>query len=279
MGSNCKVIRAEIEESAGGAWLSRAAGEHLAACASCLGFKNERESLRRLVGGLERVEAPGDFEFRLRARMAAANEAQRARPSVFRLAPGLASFALAAVFVASVAAAYYFNRTTPTGPTADHAASRQTSTATETATQPTTITPSAATASPAVEVVNTKDKNTKDERADASPSMYDERAAVVRPSRQERRRASARAATEPRVEVVKAPTEGVLEFGLSTSPVVKGSNVKLEVTAEPLRVVLRDEHGTPRRLSMRPVSFGAQNPVGKRRELKTMTVADTEGVW
>jgi hypothetical protein len=90
-----------------------------------------------------------------------------------------------------------------------------------------------------------------------------------------------REASEPRTDVAtKARPAGELEFGLSTSPVVTGSNVKLEVSSQPLRVVMRDEHGTPRRLAMRPVSFGAQNPVGKRRKTpETTTVADSGGVW
>ncbi len=157
MASNCKVIRAEIEETVGGAWLSRGTEAHLAACANCLSFYKEREALRRLVGNLERVEAPGDFEFRLRARMAAAKETKGTRPFVFRFAPGFASFALAAVFVAAVAGAYYFKSTAPA--VADHAASQPSSTVvTQTAADQPTPPAAATTAGPVVEVVKTVDK-------------------------------------------------------------------------------------------------------------------------
>lgn len=275
MASNCKVIRAEIEERGGaGAWLSRAAAEHLEACAGCLGFMNERESLRRLVGGLGRVEAPADFEFRLRARMAAAKEKRGARFAAFRLAPGLAALA-AAVLVASTAAAYYFNRTAPT---ADQTTSHQTTV------QPQQAAQTSSPASTDTTGATTKDAGDAvgggDGRAVApSPSNVERAAAVVGPPRRERRRPAARVATEPRAEAAKAQPAGTLEFGLSTSPVVTGSNVKLEVPAGPLRVVVRDERGTARRLPMRTVSFGAQNPVGKRRETTTTTVADGGGVW
>jgi hypothetical protein len=273
MASNCKVIRAEIEESVGGAWLSRGAEAHLAACAGCLDFYHERGALRRLVGELERVGAPGDFEFRLRARMAAAKETKGTRPLVFRFAPGFASFALAAVFVAAVAGAYYFKRAAPA--VADHAAPQPSSTAaTRTvADQPTP--PAAPTAGPVVEV------STKvSEQAGGSPSLGVERAGGVRQPKPERRLSAARAAAaEPRRESAAGRTGGELNFGLSTSPVIKASNVKLEVSAEPLRMVVRDESGAARRVAMKPVSFGAQNPVGKPRAVSNTSLADDEGVW
>lgn len=275
MASNCKTVRAEIEEAAVGAWLSRRTQEHVGACAACSGFLSERDSLRRLVGGLERVEAPGDFEFRLRARMAAAQAASRARFFNFRPAAGFASFALAAVLVASAAAAYYSKRPAPT---ADQASSSsQTPVAAETAPQQSS--PAglrvAAAKQGGNEVFESEDKETG-----VVPPLKVEKTAGPRQPRQERRRATvARVAAEPRAEVAKARSEGELEFGLSTSPVVKGSNVKLEVSSEPMRVVLRDERGTARRLPMNPVSFGAQSPVGKRRGPTPINAADNEGVW
>ncbi len=87
------------------------------------------------------------------------------------------------------------------------------------------------------------------------------------------------AAAEARREVAAGRTEGELSFGLSTSPVIKASNVKLEVSAEPLRIVVRDESGAARRVAMKPVSFGAQNPVGKPRAVSNTSLADDEGVW
>ena len=70
--SECKVYRREIEEAAESAHVSTGARTHAASCRTCGDELRERESLRALVSGLGKVEAPADFEFRLRARMAAA---------------------------------------------------------------------------------------------------------------------------------------------------------------------------------------------------------------
>ncbi|HYE13652.1 MAG TPA: hypothetical protein VD968_04335, partial [Pyrinomonadaceae bacterium] len=84
---DCKATRVEIEEASGALPLGGAAREHVAACAACKEFYAECASLRRLVGELERVSAPDDFDRRLRARMASAGASKRnGRPALFRLA-------------------------------------------------------------------------------------------------------------------------------------------------------------------------------------------------
>src|SRR5258707_3372722 len=64
----CRATRREIDE--GGEHLSGQAWRHVASCARCLAFQNERARLRDLLTSLEPVTAPADFDFRLRARMA-----------------------------------------------------------------------------------------------------------------------------------------------------------------------------------------------------------------
>jgi hypothetical protein len=69
---NCFPFASEIEEAASAnRRIGPAAREHLAACADCSGAFGEHSRLRELISGLEPVTAPADFEFRLRARMAA----------------------------------------------------------------------------------------------------------------------------------------------------------------------------------------------------------------
>ncbi len=106
--SDCKVFRTEIDGACDGGALGPRAAAHAASCASCGESLRGREALRGLVRGLGRVEAPPDFEYRLRARMAGS------RPGgghgVFGgLFPvrGLAWAALA-VCVLSVTAALYY---------------------------------------------------------------------------------------------------------------------------------------------------------------------------
>ncbi len=68
----CRATRQEIDE--GGGRLSAQALRHVASCAQCLAFQNERARLRELLTSLEPVTAPADFDFRLRARIAAQTE-------------------------------------------------------------------------------------------------------------------------------------------------------------------------------------------------------------
>ncbi|HYG09958.1 MAG TPA: hypothetical protein VD835_08440, partial [Pyrinomonadaceae bacterium] len=66
---NCQKCKTEIEDrDLRRESLSHAAQAHMAACANCRVFGEERLALRRLVGGLEKVSAPADFDFRMRAR-------------------------------------------------------------------------------------------------------------------------------------------------------------------------------------------------------------------
>ena len=68
--NNCKLIRRELDElMLGEAW-SAAATEHLRECAECREFHVQQTKLRKIVGSLGTVEAPADFDFRLRARLA-----------------------------------------------------------------------------------------------------------------------------------------------------------------------------------------------------------------
>ena len=65
----CNRIRLEIDEGELDAKLSPTALQHLRECAECREFQNKQTSLRQIIGSLETVNAPADFDFRLRARL------------------------------------------------------------------------------------------------------------------------------------------------------------------------------------------------------------------
>jgi len=97
-GKECRATRREIDESELNQPLSDQAQSHLARCAWCSRFRAERASLRQLVGSLEPVTAPGDFEMRLRARIA--SQQGRARPpALLRFVTSTPALAAAAVLV------------------------------------------------------------------------------------------------------------------------------------------------------------------------------------
>ena len=95
--TNCKLIRRELDELMLGESWSAAATGHLRECAKCREFQEQQTKLRQIVGSLGTVEAPADFDFRLRARLA--NDAGSARAIYWTFARrGLAVAAMLIVF-------------------------------------------------------------------------------------------------------------------------------------------------------------------------------------
>ena len=106
---NCKACRIEIEESETSGALSSEARVHAETCLPCRAVRDEHLALRRLVGSLETVAAPPDFDLRLRARLAAADVENHHRPAWLRLAPGgvsLVGVAVSLVLIILAAVAY-----------------------------------------------------------------------------------------------------------------------------------------------------------------------------
>jgi hypothetical protein len=101
--NNCKLIRRELDElMLGEAW-SAAATEHLRECAECREFHVQQTKLRKIVGSLGTVEAPADFDFRLRARLA--NDSSSAPAIYWRLVRGgLVTAAMTVVVLLGVVA-------------------------------------------------------------------------------------------------------------------------------------------------------------------------------
>ena len=262
MNSNCKACRNEIEERSDGAWLSRGARTHLEACSACAGFFKQHETLRRLIGELEPVAAPSDFEFRLRARMTSASNSRRAGFALPRFAPGFVSVALAAIFFLSITAAFYFK----SAPLEREISVQQSA--------PSTPSTTVATVSS-----GTKPRSNSNVGALAAAPVEETRVLEAEPAPRNQRRAVTQKAPVVGHEMASARRDGVLESDFRRAPVIKGSNMSLKVSAEPLQVVLRDESGAARRVAMKSVSFGAQSLVGRLREPASTSVPVHEGVW
>lgn len=109
---NCQACRVAIEEtSAALGDLSTKARLHVKACSACQSFFDEQVRLQHLIGDLERISAPADFDFRLRARLATVKRSQlRWAPRSFGFIPGSLSVALAVCFVAAVASALFLKQ-------------------------------------------------------------------------------------------------------------------------------------------------------------------------
>jgi hypothetical protein len=110
----CREVRREIDESVLGERLSARVEGHVQGCAACEQFRAERKHLRELVGSLEPVAAPPDFDMRLRARIA--REQSTPRQPFFRFAVTTPAIALAGLLVVVIAAVVWNNQRNRTEP-------------------------------------------------------------------------------------------------------------------------------------------------------------------
>jgi hypothetical protein len=96
---NCENIRREIEEAGSPGFLSAAALSHLEDCAACQTLSRQQTNLQAILSGLGTVEAPGDFDFRLRARLAGEKRMGTHSLPFGNLSFGLRSSAVAAILL------------------------------------------------------------------------------------------------------------------------------------------------------------------------------------
>ena len=103
--TKCEAVRRELEDLMLGDQCSMNATQHLRECGNCREFHQKQTKLREIVGSLGTVEAPPDFDFRLRARLATESSSAgfhlRAMQWSFAT-KGLAAVAMVALFIGGV---------------------------------------------------------------------------------------------------------------------------------------------------------------------------------
>ena len=245
----CRATRREIDESELNQRLSDQAQAHVAVCTSCRYFCAERTSLRELVGSLEPVTAPGDFETRLRARIN--SEQGRARqPFVFRFVtstPALAAAALVVMLATSLIWLIQRN-SSPTPPLAAKP-------------------PASPSVPSAPSNVGSKlpDESTDVSKGTKGPvSTATATGNVEKPGSQDRNSRSAVAGNRSRPA---GPT--ATDYGVSAAKSIKQieprpGEVSLSAPRNPMVVSMQDGRGATREISLPPVSFGSQRLVDNR---------------
>ena len=104
---DCRNTKREIEEAGSADLLSAAAISHLDVCAACEKLSRQQTKLQAIVSGLGTVEAPGDFDFRLRARLAAEKHGAARSLPFANLSFGL-RFAAVAAMLLLIGSAFVF---------------------------------------------------------------------------------------------------------------------------------------------------------------------------
>lgn len=230
----CKTVNREIDELERGQEPGARTRVHLDGCSSCRDFYADRLKLQQMIGGLEAVKAPGDFDFRLRARLAN----QRSK-SASRFSPGALGFGLPSValgLIAILVGAGLFIRITkdsPTQPTS--VAQSDTRRVSEPTTGSTNVVP---------EALEVKASKTND----ASKATNNNRPVV--PQRDRKSRKGSRTTNSAVVrDNFLARSDSAAVFPLEA--------------AEPLQLSVDYATGRSRTISLPAVSFGSQQVVAQ----------------
>lgn len=229
----CNQVRFEIDEKDLAAALSAGAMEHLRQCVDCQEFQTKETKLRQIVRGLETVNAPADFDFRLRARLANDRGAIYRPIKVWRLR----SIAVAAMLLIFAGTVFMLRQVDPRQPKTDN---------TDQASQVQKVAPAPRPNDDASRV-----------SSNATASNEQEQSPVV----------TAQKNTTPRRAVpsafVKRPSVAV-DLSSKPAPVVRGETIgtmatfPLDVTQQSFKVSLDDGSGGSRTISVPTVSFGSR---------------------
>jgi hypothetical protein len=264
---NCKKFRTEIEEAGRTASLGAATSAHLASCASCRAFRSEREALRGLVASLARVDAPADFEFRLRARIARSEDESHAHTSRRTFVPGAAWLAVAGCLV--LALGLFINFRQP------QRQSRETASAAGPA-----ATVDARSASP-VEAATPRESNEHASGLEAASTNVDTVRSASRATRAQRHEKFIIPSETVEQIAQTQPADGQLETHVADvtgSPIYVGTPIPLPVRTHEKRfeALFKDAHGAQRVVAIDPVTFGARGQTPSRVNMKNVSYT---GVW
>ncbi|MGI9106330.1 MAG: hypothetical protein ACR2G4_08790 [Pyrinomonadaceae bacterium] len=270
----CRECKIEIEaRDLRRETLSGGAQTHLAACANCRAFGEERLALRQLIGGLEKVSAPPDFDFQLRARMNAEKSGHASRWLNF--SPAALSWSVAGCLALVISASLYFQ---PKGLLVTLPQMEQ-SRIGVTQTQPTDeeINPVAASAA--------TDKIPRFESEIKKPSSlaaFDRRRIppVLRVG--ERRRVET-----ARVEDIGEGSNvssvmgssGIFASNEATRSTSTSIPLQLRASQQPLEILLKDRQGALRTVSIDSVSFGSRDVINRSATFTNASLLSNQGVW
>lgn len=255
---NCRNIRREIEAAGSARFLSKATIAHLDTCPACETLSRQQTNLQAIVSSLGTVEAPKDFDYRLRARLAAEKRGASGWLMLGGLSFGLRSAAVAAMLLLIGAAFIFVSfRTQPTNQLANGAQGSP---------KPPSVKPGSEQVAPASNVPPGSKDLTAATKDQVSP-----------------------------VDVVQAPPKGLQKgFGGRREVATRGNRVgtydeaqsvaksitpddafPINTSNQSLRVSVDDRRGTKRTISLPSVSFGSQRTLSQSSSPLLASARDT----
>lgn len=276
---NCQTCRLEIEELKTEDRLSNEARAHLSVCPVCRAFHDERQALKKLVGSLESVPAPADFDFRLRARINAAKNAGNHRSSWRSFAASAPAIGLAASFALIIAAVVFYNQTKPVPSTSNQqeVVAGKPSDSTPAQVNPDAVHTTEVPANPPQIISGNKQD---EDSVIATAGVKNPRSRPNGNSKDSARRRSSQpdaGAQLPSNELAVRPAPQIVPNG--ASPFNAGTNLVVELpvrsASQPMRVFVDDRNGAKRTVTLEPVIFGSQDFIGRNAS----RTPSSQGIW
>ena len=268
---DCKACRNEIEDALGDERPSELAQRHLESCERCRLFQEERSALRELMSSLGTINAPNDFDWKLRARIAADERGAYRRRLRGGFAPGLPAIGLAASFVLLVAVAVLFKQSDV----------RLNPGRVEVATVPA----KSVVETPVRDSVKINESNggaAVDSVARVNATKASAGNRTVRAARATQARSVRVEPGAPELRASAAAVNPSLrsnDFSSSAAPVVSLFSRPVRTPAQPLKVLLDEGRGTMRTVALQPVTFGSQKILERGGAAKGMEQQGTDEVW
>jgi hypothetical protein len=230
----CEPVRRELEERMLNEDFSAATAEHLETCSDCRDFQRQQTKLRQIVGSLGTVNAPADFDFRLRARLAADSQTPSFRFGTFAV-KGLATAAVLVVF--GVGAVLVWQRMQHQPPAV-------------------AVTPPPQVQEPVRNESPNRDESSLEHRPEPIPVVADNKTPRRKPER-------SRSAGTPKrtVSTMEFSSERATVVS-NTRPAIDNATVfPIETSLQSVKVSLDDGLGNARTISFPTVSFGSQRVI------------------
>jgi hypothetical protein len=279
---NCKACRIEIEDMRLGESLSYEALAHADGCVYCRAFREERAAIRHLVGSLEKVPAPPDFDFRLRARLARSEESRRVSwglPALSRV-----SIALVASLALIIVAAVLFRQINFNGTSTTQTPELARTTPTASNPLPATVAASSEAGQPVQPTVTRIGNESENISGQRMLLAVNRRGGAYRG----RSLDAARNAANP----VSSEPIFTAEFGVSkTAPQITPPGiynpavdpgpalvVPVRALGQPVKLLLGQGRGTMQTVSLKSVTFGSEKLVEQSVDKRLIT-SDASDIW